>query len=123
MENNQRMQSLIEQRETDIKSLIDKHRNEIEKAKEEAENVKKTHFDRDQEYRDMIIKLHEQKYEIEVLKGELDKEKKKHLHETNERKKLENELANMNTNCEYLKANINKLHRITHGKFKKVAEH
>ena len=41
----------------------------------------------------------------------------------NERKKLENELANVNKNCEYLKVNIDKLYRITHGKFKKVAEH
>ena len=51
MENKKKMQSLIEQREMDIKSLIDEHRNEIDKAKEEAENVKKTHFDGDQEYR------------------------------------------------------------------------
>ena len=121
MENKLKMQKLIEQRENDIKEMLDEHKEEILKAREEADLINKSKIEREREYQDMIMKLHEQKYENEVLRGELDKMKKKLTEEVNERNQLEKEYSEMNKSNEYLKVNIEKLHRITHGKFKNIA--
>jgi hypothetical protein len=79
----------------------------------------KTNY-KEKEYQDLYLKVKEQKYNIEVLNGEIDKLNKKVTELLNDKKNLEKERNLLIKDNETLNLNINKLHKITHGKFKNL---
>ena len=112
--------NLLNQREKDVGIIIDEYRDEYDKMKNELENLKmKTNY-KEKEYQDLYLKVKEQKYNIEVLNGEIDKLNKKVTELLNDKKNLEKENNLLIKDNETLNLNINKLHKITHGKFKNL---
>ena len=120
-ENLSKLEELLKQREEDVNQIIEIYKKEKEDLNAELESYIRQFDSSEQSYKDMCTKLNNQKIEIEQLDEEVNKTYKKYMEEMNQKKKIEKENEILQKKNEELSFSVDRMNRITHGKFKSMA--
>ena len=120
-DNLSKLEEILKKRDDDINNIIEQYRKEKEDLTTELQSYIQQFDSSEFAYKDMCTKLNNQKIEIDNLKEKLDKSYKKYIEEMNQRKKIEKENEILQKKNEELTSSVDRLNRITHGRFKSMA--
>ena len=111
--------SVINQRDIEIKELIMNHRNDTDKLNSTIAELKAT-IDSLRDDQEKLMKMNnEQKAEIDTLNESLERSKKEIKFHIREKSKIEKDSEVLQKDLSQLKVQNEKMHRLTHGKFRR----